>query len=109
MERLYRTASTTDTQFGNIAFLVFLAVQWLDGVYTYLGIATFGPHIEANPLISSAVAIAGPGTGLAAAKLLAVGCGMLLHLHRVHYLIAVLTVFYLLVAIVPWTMLFLAA
>jgi hypothetical protein len=109
MERIFRTAAAADNHFGNLAFLGFLAVQWLDGVYTYMGIAIFGPNIEANPLISSAVAFAGPGTGLAGAKLLAIGCGMLLHLHRVHNLVAVLTVFYLLVAIVPWTMLFLSS
>src|SRR3712207_8861622 len=55
---------TTLFRSGNIAILGFLFVQWLDGVYTYLGIAMWGPHIEANPLISSAVSIAGPATAL---------------------------------------------
>ena len=43
-----------------------------------------GRRIEANPLVSSAVAMAGPGAGLAAAKLLAASCGIILHLLRVH-------------------------
>jgi hypothetical protein len=105
MERIYRWASP-DSQYGNVAFLAFLLVQWLDGVFTYLGIVLWGPHIEANPLISSAVAYAGLGTGLAGMKLVAIACGMLLHLHGVHNLIALLTAVYLLAAILPWTLLF---
>ena len=93
--------------FGNLVVLGFFIVQALDGVFTYLGIAIWGPSIEANPLISSAVAYAGPGTGLAAAKLLAVFCGILLHLRRIHNVVALLTAFYIAVAIVPWTTLFL--
>ena len=48
-----------------------------------------------------------PGAGLAAAKLLAASCGIVLHLRRVHGLVAALTLFYLAVAIVPWAGLFL--
>jgi hypothetical protein len=106
MERIARSDSAR-TQFGNVAFLGFLFVQWLDGIYTYLGIVRWGPHIEANPLITSAVGYAGLGTGLASMKLLAIACGMLLHLQGVHHLIALLTGFYLLAAILPWTILFL--
>ena len=69
---------------------------------TYIGIATFGPSIEANPLVSSAIAFAGPGAGLTASKLLATAGGIVLHLLRVHGLVAALTLFYLAVAIVPW-------
>jgi len=36
-----------------------------------------------------------------------VGFGMLLHLRRVHGVVALLTAFYLAVAIVPWAVLFL--
>ena len=45
--------------------------------------------------------MAGPGAGLAAAKLLAASCGIVLHLLRVHGLVAALTLFYLAVAIFP--------
>ena len=48
------------------------------------------------------------GTGLAAAKLFAAGLGILLHLKRVHLIVAFLTAFYIAVAIVPWTLLFLS-
>ncbi len=94
-------------RFGDIVVIIFFVVQALDGALTYLGLHTWGPSIEANPLVSSAVSYAGAGTGLAAAKLFAAGLGMVLHLRRVHLIIAFLTAFYIVVAIVPWTMLFL--
>ena len=97
----------TNSRFGDIAVVTFMVVQALDGVLTYLGVHIWGPSVEANPLISSAVAFAGPGTGVAMAKLFAVGLGMILHLRRVHGVVALLTAFYLAVAIVPWAMLFL--
>jgi len=93
--------------FGDVAVLVFVIVQCLDGVLTYLGVHTWGLAIEANPLVSSAVAVAGVGTGLAATKLVAVALGMLLHLRRIHLVVALLSVFYIAVAILPWTLLFL--
>jgi hypothetical protein len=96
-----------DNRFGDIAVVTFMVVQALDGVLTYLGVHIWGPSVEANPLISSAVSYAGVGTGVAAAKLFAVGLGMVLHLRRVHGVVALLTAFYLAVAIVPWALLFL--
>jgi hypothetical protein len=95
------------SRFGDLVIVGFLLMQCLDAVFTYLGIATWGPSIEANPLISSAVAVAGVIAGLAAAKGVAIGFGMLLHLRRVHNLVALLTAFYFAVAILPWTALFL--
>jgi hypothetical protein len=100
--------STQDTWFGDVAVVCFVVVQCLDGVLTYLGLHIWGPTIEANPLVSSAVALAGVGGGLAAAKLAAISLGMALHLRRVHAVVAFLTAFYVAVAIVPWTMLFLS-
>ena len=85
----------------------FVFVQLFDGVFTYLGVRVWGPAIEANPLVSSAVAVMGLLTGLAAVKLFAVGLGIVLHLRRVHNLVALLNAIYLAVAILPWTTLFL--
>ncbi len=87
--------------------LGFLLVQCLDGALTYLGMKTWGPAIEANPLISTAVALGGLGVGLAGAKLFAVGLGIVLHLRRVHNLVALLTALYVAFAILPWAALFL--
>jgi hypothetical protein len=94
-------------RFGDAAVLLFVLVQCLDGALTYLGVHIWGLSIEANPLVSSAVAVAGIGPGLAAAKLMAVGLGMVLHLRRIHVVVALLSVFYLAVAILPWALMFL--
>ena len=99
--------TASNRQFGDIAFITFMVVQAMDGVLTYLGVHIWGPSIEANPLISSAVSFVGVGAGVAAAKLVAVAFGMLLHLRKVHGIVAILTAFYLAAAIVPWTVLFL--
>ena len=45
--------------------------------------------------------------GLGGAKLVAIGFGMLLHLRRVHNVVALLTAIYFAVAILPWAALFL--
>lgn len=93
--------------FGDLVVLGFLIVQGLDGVLTYLGMRTWGPDVEANPIIVSAVSVAGLGAGLAGAKLFAVGLGIALHLRRVHHLVALLTAIYVAVAILPWAAMFL--
>jgi Domain of unknown function (DUF5658) len=108
IELLYRRWDAPRSPFGDLVVVGFLVVQCLDGILTYLGVSTWGPDIEANPLISSAIAVAGPIPGLAIAKLVAIGFGMILHLRRVHNLVALLTLVYLTVAILPWTALFLS-
>jgi hypothetical protein len=87
--------------------IAFLVVQALDGVFTYLGVSIWGPGIEANPIVSSAMTSAGLTLGLGGTKLIAIGFGMLLHLRRVHNVVALLTAIYLTVAILPWAALFL--
>jgi hypothetical protein len=106
MERLYRKWESPSL-FGDLIVLSFLVVQALDGGFTYLGICVWGPAIEANPLVSSTVDTFGLAAGLAAIKLTAVGLGIVLHLRRVHSLVALLTVVYVAVAILPWAALFL--
>ena len=101
------STDTRDRRFGDIAVIVFMVVQALDGALTYLGIHMWGTSVEANPLIGAALSFGGVGTGLALAKLIAVGLGMVLHLRRVHGVVALLTAFYIAVAIVPWTLMFL--
>jgi hypothetical protein len=93
--------------FGDLVVVAFLLVQCLDGVFTYLGVGIWGPTIEANPLISSAMAVAGSGAGIGAAKVVAIGFGILLHLRRVHSAVALLTAIYFTMAILPWTVLLL--
>jgi hypothetical protein len=98
-----------ESSFGNLTVLAFLAVQACDGVLTYIGMATFGPHMEGNPVVSSLMLAFGVGPGLASAKLVAGGFGILLHLSGVHRLIALLTAVYVALAVVPWTALLMLA
>lgn len=94
---------------GNIAVLVFLLCQALDGVLTYVGVTLIGPHMEANPLLSWLMTSYGSGPALAGAKLVASGFGIILHLSALHRVVAGLAAFYLLVAVLPWvTVLFIA-
>jgi hypothetical protein len=51
--------------------------------------------------------VAGHGPGLAGIKLIAVGLGIVLHLFRVHNIVALLTAIYIAAAIVPWMAMFL--
>lgn len=107
MALLCRRWDLSGSRFGDIVVLGFLFVQGLDGAFTYLGVRIWGPGIEANPLISSAVSLAGLGVGLTSAKLVAIGLGIALHLRRVHNLVALLTAIYFAAAILPWTAIFL--
>jgi len=91
---------------GDLAVIAFIFVQYLDGALTYLGLHFWGPTIEANPLVSSAIGFAGIGAGLVATKLIAIGMGMLLHLQGIHRAVAFLTAFYVAVAVVPWLLMF---
>ena len=98
------TASSTQRPiFGDIALVVFLIAQVLDGVLTYVGVGMFGPELEGNPLIAWLMAELGHGPGLTAAKLTASVFGIVLHLSAVHKAVALLAAFYVAVAIVPWT------
>jgi hypothetical protein len=107
MAHLCRRWDARRSRFGDLVVVGFVLVQFLDGVFTYLGVTIWGPGIEANPLVSLAVAALGLGTGLVGAKLVAIGFGIVLHLRRVHNLVALLTAIYLAAAILPWTALFL--
>jgi len=81
---------------------LFTAIQLADGALTAAGIAQFGPHIEGNPLIDLLARGVGLGGAVVGAKVLAVCCGTVLHLQARHLALAVLTVGYVLAAIVPW-------
>jgi hypothetical protein len=93
--------------FGDLMVVGFVLMQCLDGIFTYVGVGIWGIAIEANPLISSAMNAAGVAAGLGGAKALAIGLGIVLHLRRVHYVVALLTAIYFTIAVLPWTALFL--
>lgn len=88
--------------FGNLAILAFLVVQALDGMFTYVGIVSYGPAVEGNPLLSWMMAALGAGPALAGAKFAASMFGIVLHLTAVHRTVALLAVLYVSAAILPW-------
>ena len=90
--------------FGDVVIVVFLCAQVVDGVLTYLGVMTFGVS-EGNPLIAHYMHAMGVGPSLAAAKLVAMGCAVVLHLLSFHRILGVLTLMYLSLAVLPWTFL----
>lgn len=94
--------SESRSRFGDIVLVVFLCAQVVDGLFTYLGISNFG-WTEGNPLIAWYMQHFGVGVIVTAAKLLAVGCAVVLHLLAFHKMLAVLTLLYLSVAILPWS------
>jgi len=88
--------------FGDVALVVFLVAQALDGVLTYVGVSTFGLRMEGNPFVGWLMSSMGEAAGLATAKLAAGFFGIALHLSAVHKTVAVLAVFYVAVAVAPW-------
>ena len=88
--------------FGDIVIVLFLCAQMLDGVLTYLGVMTFGVS-EGNPLIAHYMHALGVGPSLAVAKMVAVGCALVLHLLAFHRVLGLLTLMYLSLAVLPWT------
>lgn len=89
------------SRFGNGVVVAFLVVQALDGILTYVGVS-LGHAGEANPLVAGLMAVFGIGPGLAGAKLMAGSLGIALHLVGHHRVVALLTAFYVGVAILPW-------
>ena len=102
MVKLGTQGHTGRQRWGDIALVLFLLAQAADGVLTYVGVSTYGPHMEGNPLIAWLMVTIGDAAGLATAKVTAGAFGIALHLSAVHKAVALLTAFYLAVAVVPW-------
>lgn len=106
--QLVQDRADSPSRFGDWAILAFLAAQALDGMLTYLGVRSFGPQIEANPLIVGLIDSLGLWGGLVLAKGVAMLLGIVLHLVAVHRVVAALTGVYVTTAIWPWTLLLFA-
>jgi uncharacterized membrane protein len=98
---LHRTVAER-SRFGDAVIVLFLLAQAADGVMTYVGVTTLGVHLEANPLLATLMTLLGQGTAVAAAKVLASGLGISLHLLGVHQVLAILTGVYFIAAVLPW-------
>ena len=81
---------------------LFAAVQGADAVQTALGVQRFGHSIEANPIVSFYVALAGPAVALIGAKAFAVGCAAILYAFERYAVIALLTLAVVFSALIPW-------
>ncbi len=53
-------------RFGDVALLVFLVAQALDGVLTYVGVSVYGSRMEGNPILGWLMSAIGQGPALAA-------------------------------------------
>ena len=67
-----------------------------------VGVVSFGPGIEGNPLVAGLMGAVGQGAGLLAAKGGAIALGIALHVCQVHAAVAVLAAFYVVAAVLPW-------
>jgi hypothetical protein len=92
--------------FGDLVLVAFLLAQACDGVLTYVGVRTYGIHMEGNPLLVWLMALMGQGLALATAKTAAGVFGIALHLTAVHRVVAVLTIVYIAAAVLPWVAIF---
>ena len=106
MASLVHKFQTRSLSKGELAILAFFVAQALDAAFTYWGVAVHGRSIEGNPLMASLMFSIGEGPALASAKVMAAGCGMILHLTQVHRIVAVLTAFYVCAALLPWMWVF---
>ena len=96
------TRARTYSRLGDAAWIAFVVAQFADLVLTYVGVSTFGPAIEANPVMAWCMAGLGVGLALVGAKLVALGCGTLLHIQGMHRSIVLLTTFYAGAAVWRW-------
>ena len=87
---------------GLLAF--FALVQVADAWLTVVGVNRYGVGAEANPMLALPIVLLGPAAALTIAKSLAVfGATVLYRLSR-HFLLAMLTLTYVVVAIMPWAL-----
>lgn len=103
LSKLVRATLPGSKTRGLAAVALFSAVQLADGVLTAEGVARFGLAMESNPVIAMSIAAVGAGATLSIAKMIAVGGAIGLHGCRCHLILALLTIFYVLVAVLPWT------
>ena len=87
---------------SRLVLLLFLVAQVCDGLFTYVAVNAVGLHAEGNLLLSSWMALAGPGPVLFVAKLVAAAAGVFVYARGLHLTLAGLTLFYAFAAVGPW-------
>jgi hypothetical protein len=86
--------------------VLFVLLQFADGVLTYAAVQRFGAGAEGNPILATWIVVTGALPALVFAKLLACACGGVLYAAGVHRVLAGLSALYLLAAVVPWLEIF---
>ena len=86
--------------------VLFVVLQFTDGVLTYAAVQRFGAGAEGNPILATWIVISGALPALVGAKLLACACGGVLYVAGVHRVLAGLSALYLIAAVVPWLQIF---
>ena len=90
-----------------ILLLTNAVLQIIDGYVTLLGLGR--GFVEGNPFVRAAIEAIGPAGGIMLAKLLALGVLYFLYRRRQHPLVepglAYVAVVYVVMAVLPWTML----
>ena len=81
---------------------LFAAVQVADASLTAMGVNRFGIAAEANPVVSFYISVCGI-PGLIGVKAVAVAAGTVLHTCSQYLILAVLTVFSVFAAVLPWS------
>jgi hypothetical protein len=87
---------------GDLIVICFIFVQLLDWLATFHGVILFGTSIEANPLLRFLMEKYDIILVLTAAKLSATLAASCLHFFKRHLMVAALTVFYTVFALIPW-------
>jgi len=95
-------ATTPSLAEATFVFAIFLVVQVLDGVLTYVGVRMLGVEAEGNMLLAAGMEAFGTPQTLFSAKLVACVCGYVLYRTAWYRPLAVAAGLYLGVAIVPW-------
>jgi len=92
-----------DSQTRAVALLaLFVGVQIADACLTASGIDRFGLTAEANPILARSFTWIGPGAALILAKGTAIAGAVALYALSRHLLLAILTLMYVCIAVVPW-------
>jgi len=87
---------------NNLIFVCFLLVQLFDGWATVHGVSLFGSSVEGNPLFRFLMERYDVLAVVATAKLACMASGYVLLILKHYFVLAALTIFYLVVAVFPW-------
>ncbi|MBY0494863.1 MAG: DUF5658 family protein [Cyanobacteria bacterium] len=86
--------------------VLFVLLQFADGVLTYAAVERFGAAAEGNPILATWIVITGTAPALIGAKLIACACGGVLYAAGVHRVLAGLSALYFFFAVMPWLQIF---